>query len=233
MTLPFAKAQLLEQFARVGKTLSSPARIELLDLLAQGEKSVEALADRANLSVTNTSNHLKTLRAAGLIVSRRDGQFVFYRLGDESVLALLRSLQDVARRQLAEAREIVRQYFEEPQTLEPVSASDLLARMRAGEVIVLDVRPEDEYAAGHIPGAISMPVEKLERRLAEIPNDKEVVAYCRGPHCVLAVRAVSFLRERGYHARRLEDGLPDWRARGHDVAVGEAVGKLPAFGRNR
>jgi ArsR family transcriptional regulator len=227
MTLPDAKAQLLEQFARVGKTLSSPARIELLDLLAQGEKSVETLAGQAGLSVTNTSNHLKTLRSAGLILSRRDGQFVHYRLADPSVLSLLRSLQEVARRQLAEAREIVRQYFEEPHALEPVSAPELLARMRAGEVIVLDVRPEDEYAAGHIPGAISVPVAELERRLAAIPHDKELVAYCRGPHCVLAVRAVSILRARGYHARRLEEGLPDWRARGHEVAVGKEAGTMP------
>jgi len=209
-----AKKELLGQFARIGKAVSSPARLEILDLLAQGEKAVETLAQQAGLSVTNTSNHLKELRNATLVTSRKDGIYVYYRLADPAVHEFLRCLQDVAARQLAEVRQLVRDYFEEPSALEPVGAGDLLERLRSDDVIVLDVRPEDEYAAGHIPGALSIPAGDLERRLAELPRDREVIAYCRGPYCVLAVRAVEVLRGAGYRARRLEVGLPEWRARG-------------------
>jgi len=212
-----AKHQLFEQFARVGKAVSSAARLELLDLLAQGEKSVEALARQAGLSVTNTSNHLKELRLAGLVATRREGPYVHYRLADPGVFAFLRGLQEIARRQLAEVRQLVHDYFEAPDALEPVRSSELLERMRDEDVVVLDVRPEDEYAAGHIPGALSIPVGELERRIAEVPSDREVVAYCRGPYCVFALEAVETLRARGYRARRLEEGLPDWRARGLEV----------------
>lgn len=220
MDLGTAKHELFEQFARVGKAVSSAARLELLDLVSQGEKSVETLARQAGLSVTNTSNHLKELRHAGLVAARKDGVRVYYRLADLAVHEFLRSLQAVARRQLAEVRQIVRDYFEEPLALEPVGVSELLERMRADDVLVLDVRPEDEFVSGHIPGAISIPVAELERRFSELPAGKEIVAYCRGPYCVLAVRAVGVLRSRGLDARRFEEGMPDWRALGLGVAVG-------------
>jgi ArsR family transcriptional regulator len=221
MSRSTAKQDLFEQFARVGKAVSSAARLELLDLLAQGEKSVETLARQSGLSVTNTSNHLKALRTAGLAATRKDGPYVYYRLADPAVHDFLRCLQEIARRQLAEVREIVRDYFGERDGLDPVGAPELLDRMRADDVVVLDVRPEDEYAFAHIPGALSIPVGELERRLSELPPGKEVVAYCRGPYCVLAPRAVEILRARGFRARRLEEGMPDWRARGLDVAAGQ------------
>jgi len=194
--------------------MTSPARLEILDLLSQGEKPVERLARQAGLSVPNTSNHLKGLRSVGLVASRKEGLHVHYRLADPAVHDFLRCLQEVARRQLAEVREILREYFRDPESLEPVAMDDLLVRMRSDDVVVLDVRPEDEYAAGHITGAVSVQVQELESRLAELPPGKEVVAYCRGPYCVLSVKAVEILRARGIRARRLEEGLPDWRERG-------------------
>lgn len=215
------KHELFEQFARIGKAVSSPARLQLLDLLSQGEKPVETLARQSGLSVTNTSNHLKGLRTSGLVAARKDGPYVYYRLADPAVHDFLRCLQEIARRQLAEVREIVQDYFDEPDALQPLGASELLERMRSDEVIVLDVRPEDEFASGHIPGAISIPVGEIERRLSELPSRKEIVAYCRGPYCVLALRAVDILRSRGFRARRLQEGMPDWRARGLEVAAGE------------
>jgi rhodanese-related sulfurtransferase/DNA-binding transcriptional ArsR family regulator len=214
------KAALFDHFARIGKAVGSPARLELLDLLAQGEKPVETLARQAGLSVTNTSNHLKELRAASLVSTRKDGPYVFYRLADPSVQEFLRSLQALAHRQLADVRQIVQDYFERPDDLEPVEGEALLDRIRAGEVVVLDVRPEDEYRAGHIPGARSVPLAELEGRLSDLPAGAEVVAYCRGPYCVLAPDAVALLRARGFRARRLADGLPDWAARGLPVATG-------------
>ena len=214
------KRDLLAQFARIGKAVSSPARVELLDLLAQGEKPVERLARQAGLSITNTSNHLRELRNAALVATRKDGVQVYYRLSDPAVHDFLRCLQDLAARQLAEVRQIVRDYFDEPGSLEPVAAAELLERLESDEVVVLDVRPEDEYAAGHLPGALSVPVGELERRLSELPRDREVVAYCRGPYCVMALQAVELLRSRGFRARRLDVGLPDWRARGLRVAEG-------------
>jgi rhodanese-related sulfurtransferase/DNA-binding transcriptional ArsR family regulator len=214
------KKALFEHFARIGKAVGSPARLELLDLLGQGEKPVETLARQAGLSVTNTSNHLKELRGASLVSTRKDGPYVFYRLADPSVQEFLRSLQALAHRQLADVRQIVQDYFERPDDLEPVEAEALLNRIRAGEVVVLDVRPEDEYVAGHIPGARSVPLSDLEGRLTELPAGAEVVAYCRGPYCVLAPEAVELLRSRGFRARRLADGLPDWTARGLPIATG-------------
>lgn len=219
--LDTAKQGLFEQFARIGKAVSSPARLQLLDLLGQGEKPVETLARQSSLSVTNTSNHLKELRTSGLVATRRDGLYVYYRLADPAVHDFLRRLQEIARRRLAEVREIVQNTFEASDALEPVGTDELLERMRSDDVLVLDVRPEDEYASGHIPGAISVPIGELERRLSELPPDKEIVAYCRGPYCVLALRAMEVLRARGLRVRRLEDGVPDWRARGLDVAAGE------------
>jgi DNA-binding transcriptional ArsR family regulator/rhodanese-related sulfurtransferase len=214
------KKALLEQFARVGKVLGSPARLEILDLLAQGEKPVEMLAKQAGLSVTNTSNHLKELRNAALVTARKEGLYMYYRLAHPSVHQLLRCLQDIAGNQLAEVRQIVRDYFEEPASLEPVSADSLMERLRSNGVVVLDVRPRDEYESGHLRGALSIPAGELERRLSELPRDQEVVAYCRGPFCVLALQAVDLLRSQGYRARRLAVGLPDLRAEGWEIEEG-------------
>ncbi len=218
MELSTAKSELLHHFARIGKAVASPQRLELLDLLAQSEKSVEVLARQAGLSVKNTSAHLKELRSAALVSTRREGAFVFYRLADPAVHDFLRALQELARRRLGDVERLVRDYYEAQDELEPVGAGELLERMRQGEVTVLDVRPEDEYRAGHIPGALPVPLGELERHLAELPRDREVVAYCRGPYCVLAVRALELLHARGFRARRLDGGLPDWETLGYPVA---------------
>ena len=216
-----SKQRLLEQFARVGKTMASPARIELLDLLAQSEKPVEALAKETGRSVTSTSNHLKELRTAGLVETRRDGVRIYYRLSSEAVAALVRAVQDVARRHLAEVERVVADAFATPDALEPVAAAELARRIELADVIVLDVRPADEYRAGHIPGAVSVPPDEMEARLRNLPTGSEVVAYCRGRYCVYAHDAVKLLRSRGYDARRMETGIPEWRAAGYAVAVGE------------
>jgi len=218
---------LLYHFSRIGKAVSSPARLKLLDLLAQGEKSVETLAGQASLTVKNTSAHLRALRSTSLVAARRDGSHVFYRLADESAVGLLRALEDVARRQIAEVREIVQDHFQSLDDLEALGAEDLAQRMRTGEVTLVDVRPRDEYRAGHIPGAISIPVGELERRLAELPAGREIVAYCRGPYCVLSLEALATLREHGRSARRLGVGLPDWRALGYPVETEPPVGARP------
>jgi rhodanese-related sulfurtransferase len=215
------KDGLYEQFARIGKAVANPKRIELLDLLCQGERSVEVLAKAAAMGVTNTSAHLKVLREARLVETRKEGTRVFYRLADETVCSFFLSLRDLATDRLAEVDQVVRDYFEARDELDPVGRAELLARADGGDVIVLDVRPSEEYAAGHIPGAISMPLGELERRLASIPPDAEVVAYCRGRYCVLAPQALSLLHRHGFRARRLEDGFPEWRQAGLPVAVGE------------
>ena len=222
MELNTAKLELFEHFARVGKAVGSRPRLLLLDLLAQGEKTVETLARQAGLTVGNTSAHLKGLRQASLVSTRKEGAHVHYRLASLRVHEFVRSLQALAGAQLAEVREIIDDYFHDPDVLEPVHSTDLLHQLRAGEVTLLDVRPPDEYAAGHIPGAISMPVGEIERRLAELPSGREIVAYCRGPYCIYAVRAVEALRKVGFRARRLEDGIPDWTLRGLPVAMGAA-----------
>jgi rhodanese-related sulfurtransferase len=214
---------LYEQFARIGKALASARRVELLDLLCQGERSVEALAHAARMSVTNTSQHLQILRAARLVEARKEGTKVIYRVADEEVCRFFFSLRDLARARLAEVEQLVQRYVKDGD-LEPVSRADLLKRAKRRGIVVLDVRPYDEYASGHIPGAISVPLEELEQRLASLPGDAEIVAYCRGPYCLLAPRAVELLRERGFHARRLEDGLPEWRLAGLPVAVGGEAG---------
>lgn len=215
-----AKRALFEQFSRIGKAAASPARLQLLDLLAQGEKPVELLASQAGLTVANTSAHLRTLRNAALVSSRREAKYIYYRLADPAVHGLLQCLERVAERQSSEVREIVRDYFAGSQGLEPVTALELFARLRDGDVTVLDVRPDDEYAAGHIPGAVSMPLAQLARRLKTLRKDADVVAYCRGPYCVLALEAVQLLRRRGFRVRRLAEGMPDWAARGLPVEAG-------------
>ena len=214
------KTAIYEQFARVGKAISNPARLELLDLLCQGPRTVEALAKEANLGVANTSQHLKVLRAARLVEAEKQGLFVTYRLADEEVCQLFRAVRSLGESRLAEVREITRKFLEGHQGMEPVDRQALLDRVRNGEVTVLDVRPPEEYQAGHLPGALSVPLRELERRLSELPRDREVVAYCRGPYCVLAVEAVRILRAGGFQAIRLEEGVPDLRAQGFVVEVG-------------
>ncbi|MEE9304671.1 MAG: metalloregulator ArsR/SmtB family transcription factor [bacterium] len=215
------KDQLYEQFARIGKALASPKRLELLDLLAQGDRAVESLAAEASLSVANCSRHLQVLREARLVEARKEGLYVFYRLADEAVGDFWLALRSLAERRLADIERIVRDYFEAPEELEPVGHDELLERVRHGAVTVLDVRPVEEYRAGHIPGAVSVPLEELERRLSDLPRDQEIIAYCRGPYCIFAVHAVELLRERGFTARRFEEGIPEWRLAGLPVAVEE------------
>jgi rhodanese-related sulfurtransferase/DNA-binding transcriptional ArsR family regulator len=215
------KDPLYAQFARIGHAVASPKRLELLDLIAQGEKTVEQLAGQSATALKNTSAHLRVLRQARLVETRREGTWVFYRLADVDVLRFLRSLQALGRSRLAEVEQVASRYLDGRDELEPVSLEELRRRLREGNVTVIDVRPEDEYRAGHIPGALSIPVAQLGRRLAMIPRRREVVAYCRGPWCVYSIEAVELLRKRGYRARRIREGLPDWRARGLPVAAGE------------
>lgn len=215
------KTAIYEQFSRIGKALSNPSRLELLDLLCQGPRTVEALAKEAGLGLANTSQHLKALREARLVEAEKAGLFVTYRLAGEQVCQFFRSLRSLAETRLAEVAEITRRFLEARQGLQPVDREQLLSKVREGAVIVLDVRPPEEYRAGHLPGALSVPLKELETRLRDLPRDREVVAYCRGPYCVLAVEAVEMLRSRGFAAFRLEDGVRDWQARGFPVAVGE------------
>ncbi len=215
------KSAIYEQFARIGKAISNPGRLELLDLLCQGPRTVEALAKEANLGVANTSQQLKILRTARLVEAEKSGLFVTYRLADDQVCRFLRSLRLLAETRLTEVREITREFLGKRQGLEPTSREGLLAKVRDGAVTVLDVRPVEEYRAGHIPGALSVPLKELERRLSDLPRDRQIVAYCRGPYCVLAVKAVEMLRERGFDAWRLEQSVQDWRAEGFPVAAGE------------
>ncbi len=215
------KTAIYEQFARIGKAISNPSRLELLDLLCQGPRTVEALAKEAGLGLANTSQHLKALREARLVEAEKAGLFVTYRLADEQVCQFFRSLRLLAETRLAEIREITRNFLDSQQGLQPVDREQLLAKVRDGAVTVLDVRPPEEFRAGHLPGALSIPLKELERRLSELPHDREIVAYCRGPYCVLAVEAVDVLRARGFTAFRLEDGVRDWQARGFPIAVGE------------
>jgi len=213
------KNRLYGQFARIGKTLSSPHRLEILELLAQGERTVESLATELGLSLANTSQHLQALRQAVLVDSRKEGLFVFYRLSDPAVFELPRSIRTVAERQLADLGRLVREQFGDRADGEPVEMDELLRRARSRQVVVLDTRPANEYAAGHIAGALSVPVDDLQRRLRQFPKDKEYVAYCRGPYCVYADRAVEILRAHGRRARRLGEGFPEWRAAGLPVEI--------------
>ena len=216
------KLALFVQFAAVAKSLGHAHRLELLEQLAQGERSVEVLADRTSLSIANASQHLQHLRRAGLVTNRREGKFVYYRLADDAVLELLGALRRIAERNVAEVERVVRSYFDERDSLEPVSREELLERSRAGTVTILDVRPEDEFALGHVPGALNIPLRALEARLSELDPSQEIVAYCRGHYCVLSYEAVAQLRARGFKVRRLEDGLPEWRAAGLPIVTGTA-----------
>ena len=216
------KDALYEQFARIGHALSTPKRLEILDLLGQGERSVEVLAREAALSVPNASQHLRVLRSARLVDSRRDGLYVYYKLADSAVWRLWAALRELGQLRLTEIGELLSSLSGD-EGVELVDRQMLWRMAQAGDVTVLDVRPAAEYEAGHITGAVSIPLEDLGRRLSEIPRDQPVVAYCRGPYCVLAVQAVALLRSRGVTARRLKDGFPEWREAGLPVeaAAGE------------
>lgn len=215
------KKQLFTHFAQIAKAMASPNRLELLEALAQGERSVDKLAQATGMPIANTSHHLQVLREGGLVQSRKEGVQVIYRLSDDEIPQMLGCLQRVGERHLAKVELIVREHFASDDGLRLVNHQELTALLKSGEAIVIDVRPPEEYAAGHIPGAINVPIEALPRRLAEFPQRKEVVAYCRGPYCMLAVEAVKRLRKRGYRARRLEDGFPEWKSEGRPVAVGK------------
>jgi len=212
------KRAVFENLARIGAALSSAVRLELLELLAQGERSVEELATLTGATVANTSQHLQKLKQAGLIGGRRQAQFVRYRLAGDEVVALLGALGAAGQAYLADVERIVRLYFAAKDQMEPVPAAELMQRAKKGLVTVLDVRPPEEFAAGHVPGAINIPIGELQKRLAELPKRKEVVAYCRGPYCLMSYDAVHLLRGRGLKARRLQDGLPEWRLAGLPTA---------------
>ena len=216
---PFKDA-LYDQFARIGHALASPRRLEMLDLLSQGEKTVDALSEDTATPLKNTSAHLRVLRDARLVERRRQGQHVRYRLADEEVAGVVRALQALGRRRLAEVEAVVRAYMDEPEGLEAMTADDLRRRLCHGGVTVLDVRPADEYQAAHIPGALSVPVADLRRRLRELQRRGQVVAYCRGPYCVFADEAVRLLQRHGFAATKLRGGLPEWRARGFPLEAG-------------
>jgi ArsR family transcriptional regulator len=211
------KRDLYSRFAALAKAIGNEHRLELLELVAQGERSVEVLAEASGLSVANASQHLQHLRRAGLVTARRQAKFVLYRLADDAVLTMLAAMHKVAERNVGEVERILRSYFHARDDLEPVSRADLQRRMKQGLVTVLDVRPEDEFALGHLPGARNIPLSQLKRRLSKLDRNTEIVAYCRGPYCVLSFEAVAQLRKLGFKARRLEDGLPEWRAAGLPV----------------
>ena len=211
------KDAVFEQFARVAAAFASPKRIEIIDVLAQGERNVETLAAETGLSVANTSRHLQVLKASSLVAARKEGLQVFYRLADPNVLAGYRVLRRVAEERLSDLDRLVHDYFGGAEAIEPVGRTELLKRARSGDVVVVDVRPREEFQAGHIAGALSIPLSMLEKRLSEIPKERDVVAYCRGPYCVLAAEAVRLLRRRGYRAFRLQEGYPEWRDGGLPV----------------
>jgi len=211
-------SQLYAQLARISKAIASPRRLELVDLLAQGERTVEDLATLTTMSVANTSRHLQSLRAARLVTVRRSGLYAHYRLADAGVFRLWQAVRDLGEARLAGVRELVRARFERgPRG--GVDLAELLRLLEVGEAVVLDVRPEREFRAGHIAGALSVPLEELEARLHVLPADQEIIAYCRGPYCAMAEEAVATLEANGYRARRLTLGFPDWRAAGHPVAT--------------
>jgi rhodanese-related sulfurtransferase/DNA-binding transcriptional ArsR family regulator len=223
MTTPGRKYKdaIYEQLGIIGKSVASPRRLELLDLLCQGPRTVEELAGEASQSVANTSQHLQVLRASRLVKTEKKGLFVTYRLADKLVCEFFRTLRVLAESRLAEIERVTREFLEQRGVMEPMDRNTLIERVKNGEFTVIDVRPVKEYEAGHIPGSISVPLEKLEQRLADLPRDQEIVAYCRGPYCVLAIKAVELLQAKGFKAVRLEDGIPDWRAYGFKVAVGD------------
>ena len=215
------KDAIYEQFARIGKAVSSPKRLELLDLLCQGPRTVEVLSKESGLNIANASQHLQVLRAARLVEAEKEGLHVIYRLADQTVCEFFRTMRILAESRLAEVEQIKRRFLEGREGMAPVDRKALLKLVREGGVTVLDVRPVEEYKAGHIPGALSLPLKELELHLTDLPRDQEIVAYCRGPYCVLSVQAIEILRAKGFNAIRLEEGIQDLRAMGFPIAVGE------------
>jgi rhodanese-related sulfurtransferase len=215
------KDAIYEQFARVGKAVSSPKRLELLDLLCQGPRTVDVLSKESGLTIANASQHLQVLRGARLVEAEKEGLHVIYRLADQTVCEFFRAMRILAESRLAEVEQIKRRFLEGREGMEPVNREALLELVQEEAVTVLDVRPVEEYKAGHIPGALSLPLKELELRLSELPRDQEIVAYCRGPYCVLSIQAVEMLRAKGFQAVRLEEGIQDLRAMGFPIAVGE------------
>ncbi len=212
------KQAIYTSLAEIGQAIGHSHRLELLEHMAQGQRSVEELAARAGLTFANTSRHLQILRRARLVEAARRGKNVLYSLTNEvEVVALLKALGRVGQRNVAEVRQVMAEYFNAQDTLAPVTRDELMVSLRDGMVTLLDVRPEDEFALGHLPGALNMPLGELERRLSELPKDREIVAYCRGPYCVLSVEAVAALGAKGYRVRRLEDGFPEWKAAGLEI----------------
>ena len=214
MSTQETKRELYQSIAKVALALASGNRLQLLEFMAQGERSVDALAAMAGVTVANASQHLQALRRAGLVAARKEGQRVYYRVAGDDVVRLHHSLRMVAESRLAEVRQLINEFLGDRGALEAVPAAELLVRAKKALVTVLDVRPPEEYAAGHVPGAINVPVEKLEGYLAQLPKKREVIAYCRGPYCLMSLEAVAALRKRGWKARRLEDGFPEWKAAG-------------------
>ncbi len=223
-----AKSLIFAELAEIARTIGHPHRLELIEHVSQGERSVERLAALIGQSMANTSQHLQHLRRSGLVQSRRDGKRILYRLGDGPVIPLLTSLRQYAEDSRAEVRGIVADYFDRLDRLEPISRTELVARLREENVTVLDVRPKEEFDLGRIPGAVNVPLEELEKRLSELPADTETVAYCRGPYCILSFEAVAALRTKGYRIRRLEDGFPEWVDAGFAVERGPSVAPRPA-----
>lgn len=217
------KDSIFEQFARVAAAFGSPKRVEIVDLLAQGERTVESIASATGMSLANTSRHLQVLRNAGMVASRREGLYVTYRVADDSVVAGYRGLRTLAESRVGEIGRLAEAFFGQVDGAEPVGVDELLARSTAGEVVVVDVRPRVEFDAGHLPGALSIPLDELSHRLSELDPDTSVVAYCRGPYCVLAAQAVAQLRAAGLHAERLAAGPPDWHAAGLPLTVGSVT----------
>jgi len=221
------KRLVFEQLARVAKALAQAGRLELLEALSQGERGVDELAHLTGMSIANTSHHLQTLRDGGLVTSRRSGVQIYYRLTGDEVTVLLSALQNMGERHVAEIGQIVREHFTSDDALAPMSHKELLPLLRAGKATVVDVRPEREYLAGHVKGALSIPLEQLAHRLISLPKSREVVAYCRGPYCLLAFEAVQELRKHGFRARRLHNGFPEWKANRLPLAVGDGESPSP------
>lgn len=224
MSSEHPKRTIFEQFAAVARTVGSAHRLELLELLAQSERSVEALAELSGLTIANASQHLQQLRRTGLVSARREGRRVLYKLADDDVVALLGALRRIAERNVGAMEKVLASYFRERDSLEPVSAKELLRRMREGSVTVIDTRPPEEFDAGHLPDAVNVPLCDLKRRLRQLPRDQEIVAYCRGPYCMLSYEAVAELRKRGFKALRLDAGYPEWKAAGFPVERSSSTG---------
>ena len=215
------KRRVYAAFAAVARALGHEHRLELLEQLAQGERSVETLARRTGLSGANASQHLQHLRRGGLVSARREGKNVLYRLSEGPVVDALSALRTIAEQNIAEVRDVIRSYFDNLDSMEPISRKELMKRLRDGTATLLDVRPEDEYRLGHLPGAVNIELSAIRDRMADLPKDREIVAYCRGPYCVLSFEAVSLLRKSGYNVRRLEDGFPEWKAAGLAVEISD------------